>query len=489
MYDPDYQPRAGGVFEIRVNSKSSFSVKFPNIWMSYKLPKITEKTVYDSSVYDSIYDVWLSNQVQFWQNQLNFALWCATTGCGLPKEYLNHENPMIKSVFRFHSYYQIWRILSEMSCPLPTEESWNPLDNGIDTSAFERISNQFNLDLKSNWRQRYDLSNGMGSFFFNKHYYKWKFVTTKRWSEPTNGGNYSSDMDWKISFHGDTWGGVDTQKDKILYIKQLFDHDPGLTDRSIRKGDSIAALCSFVADFSDGFTRAGISRIDDSIRVYSWAILGAQAQARSGILGGGKAFDAQKQFLANVEDSINLSVDLPGSIDRYQRTLQYAKSKLDFVIGHGLYMLPSNMDLHIGTVNGYNKLIQISTDDMKVGYNPKVNDEPVPPILSTIQIENNFPLPEEDDFSQPEDGPQVPDSTKYKAHEIKELATLEQEETRAKEEAQEQSPAGQAIAAEKKEQQAAKQAVDELILTHDDKKLSIILAAIAIGSAIAFCKK
>ena len=85
--------------------------------------------------------------------------------------------------------------------------------------AFERISNEFNIDLRSNWRQRYDLSNGMGSYFFNKHYYEWKFVTTKIWSELTNGGNYSSNMHWKVHFHGDTWGGVDTQTDKILYIK------------------------------------------------------------------------------------------------------------------------------------------------------------------------------------------------------------------------------------------------------------------------------
>ena len=184
----------------------------------------------------------------------------------------------------------------------------------------------------------------MGSYFFNKHYYDWKLVTTKTWSELTNGGNYSSDMNWKVHFQGETWGGVDTQTDKILYIKQLFDHDPGLTDRSIRKGDSMAAICSFVADISDGFTRAGIYRINDSIRVYSWAILGAQAQSRSSILGGDKDFDAQKQFLANIEDSINSAVDLPSSIDRYQRTLQFAKSKLDFVIGHGLYMLPSDMD-------------------------------------------------------------------------------------------------------------------------------------------------
>ena len=68
-YDPDYKRllnyRVGGVFEplhnfslvnqeIHVNKKSSFYVKFPNIWTFYKLPKVTDKSVYDS---------WLSNQM------------------------------------------------------------------------------------------------------------------------------------------------------------------------------------------------------------------------------------------------------------------------------------------------------------------------------------------------------------------------------------------------------------------------------------------
>ena len=105
-----------------------------------------------------------------------------------------------------------------------------------------------------------------------------------------------------------------------------------------------------------------------------WAILGSQSQARSSILGSGKAFDAQKQFLANVEDAINSDVDLPSSIDRYQRTLQYARSKVDFVIGHGLYMLPSNMEIEVGVVNGYNNLIQIATEDMQLGFNASVNE-------------------------------------------------------------------------------------------------------------------
>ena len=90
LVEQDIQVRAIG------GGSKSFHVRFPNVWDKYKLPKVTEKEVYED---------WLSSQMQFWQNQLNFAVWCATTGCGVSKEHLRHKDPMTRSVFRFHAYY------------------------------------------------------------------------------------------------------------------------------------------------------------------------------------------------------------------------------------------------------------------------------------------------------------------------------------------------------------------------------------------------
>ena len=55
-------------------------------------------------------------------------------------------------------------------------------------------------------------------------------------------------------------------------------------------------------DKSEGFSKAGVERLNDSIRTYVWTILWAQSQTRSEILEPGTGFDAQKQFLANIED-------------------------------------------------------------------------------------------------------------------------------------------------------------------------------------------
>ena len=70
----------------------------------------------------------------------------------------------------------------------------------------------------------------------------------------------------------------------------------------------------------------------------------------------------KKEFLANVEDAINSPVDLPSQIARYRNTLKYARSKVDFVFGIGLYMSPSNMELRIGTIQDFNNEIIVATD-------------------------------------------------------------------------------------------------------------------------------
>ena len=53
--------------------------------------------------------------------------------------------------------------------------------------------------------------------------------------------------------------------------------------------------------------------------------------------------------------------------------MQYARSKVDFVIGEFIYMLPSNMNLRIGKVKDYNNKILISSPSFKIGTNLKIN--------------------------------------------------------------------------------------------------------------------
>ena len=38
-------------------------------------------------------------------------------------------------------------------------------------------------------------------------------------------------------------------------------------------------------------------------------------------------------------------------------------------------MMPSDMDLYIGTIKGYNNLITIASDDLQLGHNDDINEE------------------------------------------------------------------------------------------------------------------
>ena len=208
---------------------------------------------------------------------LNFAVYCVITGCGV---YFNNHlkvTGMIGSLFKFHIYYQIRRILKQMSIALPQDTSWNAFDNSYDRSAYERICNEFNVDVNSDWRQKQNDNQGLGRIY-------------NYW---TGGGYHQFDL------------GVEYDKKRFS-----FTHATGngiIHIDCIAQGSAVTnAWTTFIIDSAKGFTSAGIECINDSIRIYSWAILGAQSQTRTDILGTGTAFDAQKQFLANVEELLRL---------------------------------------------------------------------------------------------------------------------------------------------------------------------------------------
>ena len=65
-----------------------------------------------------------------------------------------------------------------MKCPLLTDQSWNAFNNGIDMNAFQRICNEFEISIKDDFRQKLDNSHGMGSFYFFKKFYQYKFIVS-----------------------------------------------------------------------------------------------------------------------------------------------------------------------------------------------------------------------------------------------------------------------------------------------------------------------
>src|SRR5579872_4122642 len=99
--------------KIYLNENEFFEARNINILTNYVL------TFYNAQLIEK----WQAKyDMTFYQNQLNFAVWCANTGCGVSiNDHLNSNDKLISSVFRFHVCYQTRKIFEEMSCAIPGE--------------------------------------------------------------------------------------------------------------------------------------------------------------------------------------------------------------------------------------------------------------------------------------------------------------------------------------------------------------------------------
>ena len=134
-YSPkaNYQPNRGQYLKILsgkdlykqtivVSARDTFPARFPNIFIDYPLGSM--------KVGGKLWMNWNKAPLRLWQTQLNFAVWCTSSTCGVSSEHLNYtKHSMIRSVYRFHIYYHVRRVLKRLQVPLPHESSFNAADN------------------------------------------------------------------------------------------------------------------------------------------------------------------------------------------------------------------------------------------------------------------------------------------------------------------------------------------------------------------------
>ena len=86
---------------------------------------------------DKLWTNWTKAPLKLWQTQLNYAMFCASSACRVSSTHLNYtKHPMIRSVYRFHVYYHVRRILKKLQVPLPHETGFNAADNPYTESEF-----------------------------------------------------------------------------------------------------------------------------------------------------------------------------------------------------------------------------------------------------------------------------------------------------------------------------------------------------------------
>ena len=130
----------------------------------------------------------------------------------------------------------------------------------------------------------------------------------------------------------------------------------------------------WIIEKSEGLTTLSIQKLSETVRDYAYLILMSQTSTRGPIIGHeAQNLDAQCTFLNTFENIVNRRVNIPEDIRRFQKTLQYARSKVDYAIVQFIYMLPSDMNLRIGKVRNCNNKILISSPSFKIGTNAKIN--------------------------------------------------------------------------------------------------------------------
>ena len=297
----------------------SFQVKFPNVFTNYPLGAVR--------VEDQKFRDWDHYKFTLWQSQLNFVVFCASSACGVSVEHLNAKEPTIRSIYRFHVYYHIRRILKLLEIPLPYENSFNQYNNPYNHEKFIGICSE------------YGVSNDLTKWRNQKYFSTWQ---SRAW---------------------------ETGKPGMSYINEN-------------------SFSRWIIEKSDGLTVLGLQKLSESVRDYAYLISTSQTSTRGPIVGHeARNLDAQRTFLNTFENIVNRRVNIPEAIRRFQKTLQYARSKVDYVIDEFVYMLPSNMNLWIGKVKDYNNKILISSSSFKIGTNLKISLDVKPKEVEMVKTE------------------------------------------------------------------------------------------------------
>ena len=221
----------------------SFQVKVPNVFTHYSLGAVR--------VEDQRFKDWDHYKFTLWQSQLNFTVFCASSACGVSVEHLNAKEPMIRSIYRFHVYYHIRRILNRLKILLAYENSFNKYDNPYSHEMLVKICVEYGVSDENEDSDENRVSDE-----------KRIICDLTKWRNQ----RYFS------TWQSRTW---ETGRPGMSYI-------------------NINSFSRWIIERSDGITKSSIKKISESVRDYAYLILTSQTSTRSQIIGcGASEFDAQ----------------------------------------------------------------------------------------------------------------------------------------------------------------------------------------------------
>ena len=303
----NYQPNGGRYLQIlsgkdlykqtivmSAMENDTFPARFPNIFVDYPLGQMR--------VGDKLWTNWNKAPMRLWQTQIIFAVFCASSAFRVSSAHLNYaKHSMIKSVYRFHVYYHVRRILKKLQVPLPHRTSFNTSDNPYTESEFFKICGD------------YRVPNDPMKYRDEKFYW-----------------TYQCGIGWPNDYIG---------PDSMT--QWIIEKSVGFTDVGLlRISESVRAYAYLILS-SKASARS--------------SIVGNMASSLT----------AQSAFLNNFEEIVNHRVNIQEDIKRYQDTLSYTSSKVESnmklkiktgTVGYNNKILVSNGNFSLGKNENVNSL-------------------------------------------------------------------------------------------------------------------------------------
>ena len=216
---------------------------------------------------------WLGGpHMRYWAQQLNFAMFCATQGCGISQEIFDSSMTLLLQIgafYKFNVYFTVRRILFQLGGiksvhALPGDPTFNTSNSHYVMASYKKICDEFRIDPSSNFRFTHRASHRLGYIYF---YVSGRGMKTKN----TYPGYY------KFSDEG----GKGLNGNLIYYIES----------------EGVPQYDWFAPNTGTGLTQAGLSCINQSIKAYVYCILGSQVNLRTSILcQGGRQKKSRESF-------------------------------------------------------------------------------------------------------------------------------------------------------------------------------------------------
>ena len=78
-------------------------------------------------------------------------MFCATGVLGIPWQHLNHQNLLVRTVYRFHVYFHVRLILHGLGISLPHEDGFSKATNSYIKSAYYSICDDYGVNPEKTW--------------------------------------------------------------------------------------------------------------------------------------------------------------------------------------------------------------------------------------------------------------------------------------------------------------------------------------------------